>query len=195
MNAQFMCSAAHFRELPASGMPEYVILGRSNVGKSSFINHVLENKSLARTSKRPGKTSLANLYNVNGTMVWIDLPGYGYAKVSNDEKKRWSTLIAECCTKRDSLAGILWLIDIRHIGTTADTEAALWLSSLPAPVFVILTKADKLSRKQCQDQLERAKIFTNCQSDPVIYSVDQHESRQRFWEQFENWRASIDTEK
>lgn len=194
MNVQFILSAANFKDLPVATLPEYAILGRSNVGKSSFINHILENRSLARTSKRPGKTSLANLYNVNNSMIWVDLPGYGYAKVSTEEKTRWSKLIADFCTKRSSLAGIFWLIDIRHIGTAADIEAAQWLATLSAPIFVVLTKADKLTRNQCREQMERAKIFTNCQCDPVVYSVNDHQSRERFWDQFQHWRTIVEKE-
>lgn len=190
MNAHFITSAAHFKELPAPTVQEYAILGRSNVGKSSFINHVLENKNLARTSKKPGKTSLANFFYIDESMIWVDLPGYGYAKVCRDEKKRWSKLINDYCTKRTSLAGILWLIDIRHIGTSADLEAAQWLISLSIPVFVVLTKGDKLTRNQCQKQMERAKIFTNCAGNPVIYSVNVHDARKRFWEQFNSWKEN-----
>jgi GTP-binding protein len=194
MKTQFLSSAAHFKDLPEPSLPEYAILGRSNVGKSSFINHVLEDKSLARTSKRPGKTSLANLYRIDQSMIWVDLPGYGYAKVSADEKARWSKLISDYCLRRDSLRGILWLIDIRHIGIAADIEAAQWLSKIDVPIFVVLTKADKLTRKQRLDQFERAKIFTNCPCDPTIYSVNEHESRKNFWGHFETWQNFIDSE-
>lgn len=191
MKTQFLSSAAHFKDLPAATLPEYAILGRSNVGKSSFINHVLENKTLARTSKKPGKTSLANLYQIDESMVWVDLPGYGYAKVSADEKARWSKLIADYCLKREALKGIFWLIDIRHIGVAADIEAAQWLSKVDIPVFSVLTKADKLTRKQRREQLERAKIFSNCACDPAIYSVLEHESRKHFWEGFKTWQMFL----
>jgi GTP-binding protein len=191
MKTQFITSAAHFKDLPPPSLPEYAILGRSNVGKSSFINHVLENKTLARTSKRPGKTSLANLYQIDQTMIWVDLPGYGYAKVSAEEKARWSKLISDYCLKRDSLHGIFWLIDIRHIGVAADIEAAQWLSKIDTPVFTVLTKADKLTRKQRLEQLERAKIFTNCACDPAIYSVNEHESRKNFWDCFGGWQTFL----
>jgi GTP-binding protein len=191
MKTQFITSAAHFKDLPPPSLPEYAILGRSNVGKSSFINHVLENKTLARTSTRPGKTSLANLYLIDQTMIWVDLPGYGYAKVSADEKARWSKLIADYCMKRDSLQGIFWLVDIRHIGVAADIEAAQWLSKIDTPVFTVLTKADKLTRKQRLEQLERAKIFTNCACDPAIYSVNEHESRKNFWDCFGSWQTFL----
>lgn len=194
MKTQFLSSAAHLKDCPEPTLPEYAILGRSNVGKSSFINHVLEDKSLARTSKRPGKTSLANFYRIDQSMIWVDLPGYGYAKVSADEKARWSKLISDYCLKRDSLRGILWLIDIRHIGVAADIEAAQWLAKIDIPIFVVLTKADKLTRTQRHNQFERAKIFTNCPTDPAIYSVSEHESRKNFWDHFETWQKFIDSE-
>ncbi|MDO5577593.1 MAG: ribosome biogenesis GTP-binding protein YihA/YsxC [Fibrobacter sp.] len=129
-NVSFMISAANYTDIKPSNDEEYAILGRSNVGKSSFINHVLENRNLARISKKPGKTSLANFYRVDQQMVWVDLPGYGYAKVSGGERIRWSKLIASYCEKRKNLCGIIWLIDIRHIGAKADIEAYEWLKSL-----------------------------------------------------------------
>jgi GTP-binding protein len=189
--AEFICSAAYYKEIPPTTFDEYGILGRSNVGKSSFINHVLENHSLARISKRPGKTSLANLYKVNGGLIWVDFPGYGYAQAPGQEKLRWSRLIADYFKNRIQLRGILWLVDIRHIGLKADMEAYEWIKSLKKPVLPILTKADKLSmglRRRALDDFKNSFPFKH---QPVIYSIQEHKSREAFWKSFEEWRLEI----
>jgi len=189
--AVFICSAAKYSDLPAPRVPEYAILGRSNVGKSSFINHVLGNRFLARTSSTPGKTSLANFYQVGSGMVWVDLPGYGYARTSGSEKERWSRLIASYCEKRPSLAGIIWLMDIRHIGVKNDLEAFAWLSAINQPVLPVLTKADKLNRSQRAQSSKKAKDVFCFTEEPVVYSVNEHVSREKFWDRFYVWRGGI----
>ena len=188
---EFVQSAAHFRELPKSAGEEYAVLGRSNVGKSTFINHALASGALARVSKRPGKTTLANLYRLDEGLFWVDLPGYGYAKASIAEKDRWGKLIADYCTKRENLAGVIWLLDIRHPGVGADMEAAEWLGGMDLPVLPVLTKGDKLSRSmQKKQSLEFCRIF-GFKDAPIIYSSLEHGSRKRFWEGFEAWRRRV----
>jgi len=190
-SVRFVQSAAHFKELPAPAGEEYVVLGRSNVGKSTFINHALASGTLARVSKRPGKTTLANLYQLEPGLFWVDLPGYGFAKASTAEKDRWSKLIADYCTKRDSLAGIIWLLDIRHPGIDADMEAREWLVEIGLPVLPVLTKCDKLSRAaQKKHAAEFVKIF-GFTEEPVVYSSLEHGSRKKFWDGFDGWRVRI----
>jgi GTP-binding protein len=190
LDAVFISSSALYEQLPAPSGEEFAILGRSNVGKSSFINHVLEKNNLAKTSKTPGKTALANLFQVDSGMVWIDLPGYGYARAPGEEKDKWSKLIAKICEKRESLAGIIWLIDIRHIGVKADVVAYEWLQSTGRPLFPILTKADKLPSSQKKQHFKAAIDFFKFQSEPVLYSVQDHSSRNRFWTRFDTWRQT-----
>jgi GTP-binding protein len=188
---QFVQSAAHFKELPRLTGEEYAILGRSNVGKSTFINHALASGTLARVSKRPGKTTLANLYRLEERLFWVDLPGYGYAKASIAEKDRWSKLIADYCCKRDSLAGIIWLLDIRHPGIGADMEADEWLKDVGKPVLPVLTKGDKVSRAAQKKQVaEFCDVFEFAET-PIVYSALEHGSRRRFWDGFEAWRSTI----
>ncbi|MCL2218595.1 MAG: ribosome biogenesis GTP-binding protein YihA/YsxC [Chitinispirillia bacterium] len=190
-SVQFVQSAAHFKELPAPAGEEYAVLGRSNVGKSTFINHALASGTLARVSKRPGKTTLANLYRLEKGLFWVDLPGYGFARASSAEKDRWGRLIADYCTRRDSLAGIIWLLDIRHPGIDADMEAHEWLGGIGLPVLPVLTKGDKLSRSaQKKHSAEFREIF-GFEEEPVVYSSLEHGSRKRFWEGFDRWRARI----
>jgi len=187
-SVKFVCSAAHFKELPAPAGEEYAVLGRSNVGKSTFINHSLACGPLARVSKKPGKTTLANLYKLEEGLFWTDLPGYGYAEAPGAEKDRWSRLIADYCRNRDSLAGIIWLLDIRHPGIQADMEAREWLDGLGRRVLPILTKGDKLSRSQQKKQAGEFRTVFGFSDEPVIYSSLEHSSRGRFWEKFEEWR-------
>ncbi len=189
--AEFVTSAAYFKELSQSADREYAVLGRSNVGKSSFINHVLESGAIARTSKKPGKTTLANLYRLSDGTAWVDLPGYGYAKASLKEKQRWGRLIADYCTKRDNLSGIIWLLDIRHPGVKADLEAGHWLFALGKPVFPVLTKRDKLPKQKQQQHSSAYTDIFGFPADPLRYSVMEHNSREKFWGRFLQWRDEV----
>jgi GTP-binding protein len=189
--AKFLCSAGRFTELPESIGDEYALLGRSNVGKSSFINHACAQGGLAKTSKRPGTTGCANFYKITETLCWVDMPGYGFASTSQNERERWSTLIYEYCQRRDELKGILWLLDCRHIGLAMDCEAYEWLTKLGKPVLPILAKADKLPRS---GQKKQAQLFVKSfagMGEPVLFSTLEHPSRERFWERFEAWRTTI----
>ena len=184
---RFILSAGTLRELPPTPGKEYALLGRSNVGKSSFINHVCANKSLARTSKQPGTTVCANLYNIEENLFWVDLPGYGFARTTLDEKARWSRLIRDYCEKRRNLAGIIWLVDSRHIGVAMDREAYAWLTSLKKPVMPILTKSDKCTHGE---QIEQRKSFAKkfgAFGDPIFFSLREQACRDLFWQRFEQW--------
>ena len=187
----FLTSAAYQKEFPEPENEEYAVLGRSNVGKSSFISHVLEHQGLARVSRKPGKTSLANFYRVDPTMIWVDLPGYGYARTSGSERIRWSKLIRNYCEKRENLCGIIWLIDIRHPGVRADREAREWFEQLGIPLFPLLTKGDKLSRSKGMIQAREAVTVLRLPEEPVVYSTMQHSSRDRFWMRFIKWREKV----
>lgn len=188
----FLTSAASINDFPDPSGEEYAILGRSNVGKSSFVNHILERRGLAKTSRKPGKTSLANFFRIDPAMVWVDLPGYGYAKTSRSEKERWSGLIRDYCEWRENLAGILWLVDIRHPGVKTDLEARQWLERLGYPFFTILTKTDKLSRQKVAQQTRAAMKQLRLPEEPVGYSIVRHASRAEFWKRFEQWRKKMD---
>jgi len=187
---KFLVSAASAKDFPELSGEEYAVLGRSNVGKSSFISHVLERHGIARVSRKPGKTSLANFYRIDDTMIWVDLPGYGYAKTSGSEKLRWGRLIRSYCEQRKNLAGIIWLIDIRHPGVKADRDAREWIGQLGVPVFIILTKADKVSRQQANVLSKKIAVALHLEDEPLLpYSTMQHASRERFWDVFEKWRG------
>ncbi len=185
--AHFLLSAGVYKELPKPVGVEYCIMGRSNVGKSSFINHVLNNNSLARVSKKPGKTNLANYFQISDDLFWVDLPGYGYAKASHSEKKRWSKLIGEYCEKRENLNGVIWLVDIRHIGMGIDIDAFNWFRRLGLKVFCVITKSDKLTQSKCADQMKKVKKYFQFNYTPVVYSIKKFSSRTVFWKAFVKW--------
>ena len=136
------------QSLPKDTHPEVAVAGRSNVGKSSFINTVLARRNLARTSSTPGKTRTVNLYLCDGAFVLADLPGYGYSKAPKQEKARWARDVESYLTRRASLKGIVLVADIRHFPVALDREAIEWFSTLGRPLLVVLTKTDKLGRRE-----------------------------------------------
>ncbi len=138
--------AAILSQYPDESLPEIAFAGRSNVGKSSFINGVLNRKNLAYTSGKPGKTRTVNFYNVNEAFRLVDLPGYGYAAVSRSAKDQWSTIIDTYLQNRDNLREVVLVVDSRHKPTTQDIQMYNWILSYGFTGYVIATKVDKLAR-------------------------------------------------
>jgi GTP-binding protein len=147
MDVEFLGSFTS-ESLPDETHPEVAVAGRSNVGKSSFINTVLARRNIARTSSTPGKTRTVNLYLCERAYILADLPGYGYSKASRPEKARWARDVELYLTRRTSLRGIVIVADIRHFPMAIDREAIEWFSSLGRPLLVVLTKTDKLGRRE-----------------------------------------------
>ena len=146
--AQFITSLDTLRDFPGRGLPEIAMVGKSNVGKSSLINKLTNNGKLARTSAEPGKTRLINLFDLNGQIILVDLPGYGFAKVSREEKKRWAGMIEGYLSKSEFLRRVLMLVDMRHQPTNDDIDMVNYLRHFGIPFTVAATKADKLSRSE-----------------------------------------------
>jgi GTP-binding protein len=190
--AEFLSSAAHYKEIPASVTREFCLLGRSNVGKSSFINHVFGNNGLARVSNTPGKTTLANFFKVSDGSIWVDLPGYGHAQRARTEQVRWSKLIADYCENRKNLRGVIWLCDLRHPGLSIDKEACSWLATLSLPVLGVLTKADKLSRQEQSENLRRYRMEFGREYSPIPYSTADQGGRDIFWQRYLSWTVEIE---
>ena len=191
--AQFSCSAGTPEAFPRPIGPEYCVLGRSNVGKSSFINHVFGDRRLARVSSRPGKTTLANFYRLSTGDTWIDLPGYGYAHAAKADMGRLAALVRECCRDREQLRGALWLVDIRHPGLDADRQAREWLLELGLPVMVLLTKSDKVSHSRAlQLEREHARVLGTV-SGLLRFSIQVQDARQAFWTAYHSWHAATAT--
>ncbi len=151
-SAQFELSAGLGSQLPPSTLPEVAVSGRSNVGKSSLINKVLNRKALARTSATPGKTVTVNFYRLD-TLRLVDLPGYGYAKLSHHEKQRFSQTIGHYFDDDRDLRLVLQLIDMRHPPTADDRQMLQYIAENELPCLVVLTKADKLNRREREAQL------------------------------------------
>lgn len=145
-NASLLLSAANKSHYPENDIPEIALAGRSNVGKSSFINTLLGRKNLARTSGKPGKTQLLNFFNIDDKIRFVDVPGYGYAKVSKVERARWGKMIEEYLTSRDNLRAVVSLVDLRHEPSTEDVQMYEFLKYYEIPVIVVATKADKIPR-------------------------------------------------
>ena len=157
-SAEFVMSNSDVAKCPREPLPEYAFIGRSNVGKSSLINMLMNRKGLAKTSGRPGKTQLINHFRINGNWFLVDLPGYGYAKVSKKEKKTFQRYITDYFRKRQQLVCGFVLVDIRHEPQQIDLEFMEWLGSHAIPFALIFTKADKLKpvaiEKQVKDYLK-----------------------------------------
>lgn len=151
--ARFDMSAAKLSQLPVDEGLEVAFAGRSNAGKSSAINRITGQKSLARTSKTPGRTQLINFFTLDDRRRLVDLPGYGYAKVSEEVKRRWQQTMEQYLASRQSLQGLILLMDVRHPLKDVDLQLLSWCWHVGMPVHVLLTKADKLKRGQAQNTL------------------------------------------
>ena len=152
-NAEFLQSAPDLARCPQEGGAEVAFAGRSNAGKSSAINTLTDNKKLARTSKTPGRTQLINYFKIDNERSLVDLPGYGYAKVPLKMKKEWDKNLSHYLHKRQSLKGLILLMDIRHPMQDFDTMMLNWAVDVEMPVHILLTKADKLKKGPAKNTL------------------------------------------
>ena len=148
INAKFETTAVRPEQYPSSNIPEVAFVGRSNVGKSSIINSLLNRKGLARVGSTPGKTRVINFFNVDDKIYFVDLPGYGYANVSKKEISSWSRMIETYLYSREQLKLIIMVVDIRHLPTENDKTMHLWLKESSIPYIIAATKADKVSKSQ-----------------------------------------------
>lgn len=153
-SADFVISNTDVAKCPNEPLPEYAFIGRSNVGKSSLINMLTERKNLAKTSSRPGKTQLINHFRINGNWFLVDLPGYGYARVSKSNKKTFQKYITDYFIKRKQLVSAFVLIDIRHEPQKIDMEFMEYLGENMIPFSIIFTKADKLKPKAIEKNVD-----------------------------------------
>lgn len=174
--AKFVTSAPSLSECPDPQYPEVCFAGRSNVGKSSLINSLLHHKGLARTSNTPGKTQMMNYYLVDEETYFVDLPGFGYAKVPKKERERWGRDIRDYLLKRPTLRLVIHLVDIRHEPTALDEDFFYWLGANRLPFCVVLTKSDKLTRnKQNQSKFRLQRILEEMNIEvPIIVSSSEN---------------------
>lgn len=187
--AKYACSAVGPGQYPADNLPELAFAGRSNVGKSSLLNALLNRRSLARISSRPGKTQTINFYLVNQAFYLVDFPGYGFARVSKEIKSTWGRMIEGYLKGRTQLKGVVQLIDIRHEPTADDIQMYQWLQFFGFPTIVVATKADKLSRSKALQQLKMIRSKLKIPADGVLlpFSAISKEGVDHLWELLAAW--------
>ena len=185
--SRYECTAVKPDQYPAGDMPEIALVGRSNVGKSSIINSLLNRKGLAKVSSEPGKTRGINFYNIDDTLYFVDLPGYGYAKVSKKEKIFWAKMIETYLNTRNQLKLVVMLVDIRHTPTADDKLMYSWILGRGIGHMVIATKADKIPRGQIQKRLSEIRKVLGIRADVSLtaYSSETGQQRDQVWNELE----------
>lgn len=176
-------------KLPENELPEFAFAGKSNVGKSALINALMNRKSLARTSSQPGKTQTINFYLINGNMYYVDLPGYGYAKVSVEVKAKWGKMIERYLRNSKALQCVFLLIDIRHEPSANDRMMYDWIVSNGYHPVIIATKLDKIKRSQTAKQVKLIRETLGMEKDGVIipFSAETKQGREEIWEYLERY--------
>ena len=179
-NARFEKGAVKPDQYPDNDIPEITFVGRSNVGKSSFINALLNRKSLARIASKPGKTREINFFNIDDVVYFVDLPGYGYAKVSKDMKSAWGKSIDTYLSKSKKLKLIIMLVDIRHSPSQDDKMMHTWLANSSLPYIIVATKKDKIPRAKLNERLKDIKSSLGLKNDTLVipFSSETKEGRE-----------------
>ncbi|OGP19783.1 MAG: hypothetical protein A2054_10340 [Deltaproteobacteria bacterium GWA2_55_10] len=175
-SAEYIASAVKIAQCPAASLPEVVLIGRSNVGKSSLINALVNRKGLAKTSSQPGKTRTMNFYRINGSFYIVDLPGIGYAKVSKEERRSWESMTEEFFRKRESIRGALLILDPRRDVGEEVAGVLEWLDVQGIARTVVFTKIDKLSKNQLSSRMSKIKKTIPFES-PVLFSAETGEGK------------------
>jgi len=182
--AEFVISAVKPHQFPEDALPEIALAGRSNVGKSSLINRMIQRKSLARTSSQPGKTQQLNYYRINDRLYFVDFPGYGYARVSKVQRQQWGGMIENYIKTREPLKLLLQIVDIRHEPSADDVMMYGWLKHHGIPVCIVATKTDKVPRGKWDKHVKAIK--TKLEADPadplVLFSSETGKGREELWE-------------
>ncbi|MET3682563.1 GTP-binding protein [Alkalibacillus flavidus] len=183
-HADIVISAVSQAQYPEDQKPEIALAGRSNVGKSSFINKMIQRKNLARTSSKPGKTQTLNFYIINDAFYFVDVPGYGYAKVSKREREAWGRMVEEYLQTREALQATVLLVDFRHPPTEDDLIMYDYLKYFDLPVIVIATKLDKVKKSQRDKQLKVLKEELELEPEDVIipFSAETGEGKDQAWQ-------------
>jgi GTP-binding protein len=187
--SEFIISAVGPDQYPQDGLPEFALAGRSNVGKSSLINKLIDRKNLARTSSQPGKTQTLNYYKINEMLYFVDFPGYGYAKVSKTQREAWGKMIERYLLERDTLQLVMQIIDVRHPPSKDDQLMYEWLSHFDLRRIVIATKADKIPKSKWAKHLKVVKetLQMKPQDDLVLFSSDTGLGKEELWDKLLEW--------
>ena len=182
-SAQFVKSATSPEHYPRDGRPEVAFMGRSNVGKSSLINSLLGAKGLAKTSSTPGRTQLINFFLINEAFRFVDLPGYGYARVPGAVKREWGPMIEKYLASRPNLVLSILITDSRHEPSKLDLLMRDWLTEQAQPFVIVATKADKLSSNQLRANLSRASAVLGKENPVIAYSAVTRSGADRIWKE------------
>ena len=191
-NASIKISAVSPKQYPNDHRPEFAFAGRSNVGKSSLINKLLNRRSLARVSGTPGKTITINFYDIDGTIYLVDLPGYGYAKRSKEERAKWGRMMEDYLANRKELVQTILLVDSRHKPTEDDKLMADWIRHYDGRLIVIATKTDKLKKREIEPNLEMIEQELGLTEDDILvpFTVNDEEGRGTVWDMIDMMRAA-----
>ena len=186
-NVKLTVSAVRKDQYPKGGLPEFAFAGRSNVGKSSLINKLLNRKSLARVSGTPGKTITINFYNIDETIHLVDLPGYGYAKRSKTEVEKWGKMMEDYLANREELVQTILLVDSRHEPTKDDITMCEWIRHFHDRVIVVATKLDKLKKREIEGNLERIWNTLQLGEDDILvpFTNTNDEGKYTVWDMIE----------
>lgn len=183
-NVELIISAVRPEQYPETDLPEYALAGRSNVGKSSFINTMIRRKSMARISQKPGKTQTLNFYKIEEALFFVDVPGYGFAKVSKTEREKWGVMIETYITSREQLRGVIQIVDLRHKPTEDDRMMYEFLKYYDIPVIVVATKADKIPRSKWQKNAKIVRETLDFDPDDkfVLFSSETKMGKDEAWQ-------------
>ncbi|MGR8826741.1 ribosome biogenesis GTP-binding protein YihA/YsxC [Leuconostoc citreum] len=184
-NVEMVMSAVSAAQYPTDGKPEIALVGRSNVGKSSLTNTLIQRKNFARTSSQPGKTQTLNFYDVENQLYFVDVPGYGYAKVSKKQREAFGNMIEEYITSRKQLRGVISLVDARHDPSEDDVAMYEWLHYYNIPILVVATKSDKISKSKFnkyENNIKKLLGFDSSASDFLFFSSETKYGRESVWE-------------
>ena len=184
--AEFVTSAVKPNQYPAPDFPEVAFAGRSNVGKSSLINTLVNRKRLVKTSSTPGRTQLINFFLVNDTLSMVDLPGYGYARVPTAVKKQWGPMVETYLAQRESLKAVVLLLDVRRTPRAEESQFMDWLRHYRIPFILVLTKADKLSNNKIRQQLpQAAQVLGVGAEELILFSAKTRKGLEVLWKRIE----------
>ncbi|AMG60490.1 YihA family ribosome biogenesis GTP-binding protein [Staphylococcus lugdunensis] len=182
-NIELLISAVKEEQYPDTNLSEIALSGRSNVGKSTFINSMIGRKNMARTSQQPGKTQTLNFYNIDQQLIFVDVPGYGYAKVSKSQREKFGKMIEEYITTRENLRLVIQLVDLRHDPTQDDILMYNYLKHFDIPTLVICTKEDKIPKGKVQKHLKniKEKLDLEDEDNIISYSSIKNSRQQQIW--------------
>jgi GTP-binding protein len=180
-NPEYILSAVYPKDYPFHHLPEIALAGRSNVGKSSLINKVVNRKKMAFTSSKPGKTQTINFYQIDNYFYFVDLPGYGFARVSKEEKEEWGRMIESYLIERENLEALLLVVDARHKPTQDDIQMFNWILQMNMPAMVVATKVDKIknSQKKKQERLIKETLGISQFTPFTFFSTETGEGKDK----------------